>query len=93
MIENDVSEVHRVPIFEVVRAAGGFAWEGNAREREAKRVRILPPDRMRVPTNMTWPDYQRRLGEQGVVDGPDTTVPAGFCARADLPVDEALNRP
>jgi threonine/homoserine/homoserine lactone efflux protein len=93
MIENDVSEVHRVPIFEVVRAAGGFAWDGNARERAEKRVRILPTDRMRVPANAKWPDYQRQLAAEGAVDGPDTTVPAAFCARADLPVDEALARP
>ncbi len=93
MIENKVSDIHRVPIYDVVRAAGGFAWEENARERAARLVRIIPADRLKVPANTLWPDYQRELARQGVVDGPDTTIRAGFCARADMPVSEALGTP
>ncbi len=93
MIENRVSDVHRIPIYEVVRAAGGFAWEENARERRENRVRILPEDRQRVPINMLWPEYQAQLAAEGVRDGPDTTVPAGFCGRGDMSISEALSTP
>jgi hypothetical protein len=93
MIENQVSDVHRVPMYKVVSAAGGFAWEANAKERAAKRVRILPEDRMKVPTNITWPEYQSQLAALGVTDGPDTQIPATFCARGDMSVQDALNTP
>lgn len=93
MIENQVSDLHRVAIHNAVRAAGGFAWDDNARERAARLPRILPEDRLTVEANTTWPEYRQRLFEQNVVDGPDTTVPAAFCARADLPVSEALGKP
>ena len=93
MIENQVSDLHRVAIHNAVRAAGGFAWDDNARERAARLPRILPEDRLTVEANTTWPEYRQRLFDQGVVDGPDTTVPAAFCARADLPVSEALGKP
>jgi hypothetical protein len=91
MIENEVREVHRTAIHGAVSLAGGFAWTDNARERAEGLVRILPPDRMRVPVNTTWPDYRQRLKAEGVTEGPDTPVAPGFCARADLSIDDALN--
>jgi len=93
MIENQVRDVHRVAIHDAVRIAGGFAWSDNARERAAGLVRILPADRQQVPVNTSWPDWRARLKAEGVADGPDTPVAPGFCARADLPVEQALTTP
>jgi hypothetical protein len=33
MIENKVADIHRFPMHAAVRAAGGFAWDDNAKER------------------------------------------------------------
>ena len=93
MIENQVRDLHRVAIHDAVRIAGGFAWSDNARERAAGLVRILPADRQQVPVNTSWPDWRARLKAEGVADGPDTPVAPGFCARADLPVEQALTTP
>lgn len=93
MIENEVGNAHRFAIHNAVRAAGGFAWDDNARERAARRPRIIPADHLAIGANVLWPDYQRQLMQQGVGEGPDTTIPIAFCARADLPIDEALRRP
>lgn len=93
MIEHKVSDLHRVAIHNAVRAAGGFAWDDNTRERAARLPRILPEDRLAIEANTLWPEYRQRLAAEGVVDGPDTTVPAAFCARADLPISEALGKP
>ena len=93
MIENQVREIHRVAIHDAVRIAGGFAWADNARDRADGLVRILPPERQQVPVNTSWPDWRARLKADGVSDGPDTPVAPGFCARADLPVEDALTRP
>jgi len=90
MIENQVREVHRFAIHDAVRIAGGFAWADNARDRAAGLVRILPADRQRVPVNTSWPDWQARLKAEGVADAPAVPVSPGACARADLPVDQAL---
>jgi len=91
MIENQVREVHRTAIHSAVSVAGGFAWSDNARDRAAGLVRILPADRQRVPVNTAWLDWRARLKAEGVTDGPDTPVAPGFCARADLPIADALN--
>ena len=93
MIENQVREVHRIAIHDAVRIAGGFAWADNTRDRAAGFVRILPADRQRVPVNTSWPDWRARLKAEGVADAPAAPVPPAFCARADLPIDEALTRP
>lgn len=93
MIENEVKEVHRVAIHDAVRIAGGFAWGDNARDRADGFVRILPADRQQVPVNTSWPQWRARLKAEGVGEGPDTAVAPAFCARADLPVDQALTTP
>jgi len=91
MIENDVREAHRTAIHGAVSVAGSFAWNDNARDRAAGLVRILPADRQRVPGNTAWLDYRQALRNEGVAEGPDTPVAPGFCARADLPIADALN--
>ena len=49
MIENEVSDVHRFAIYNAVRAAGSFAWDTNAEEREAELIRIIPENRLTIP--------------------------------------------
>jgi hypothetical protein len=93
MIENKVADVHRAAIHAAVRAAGSFAWDDNARERAERLLRILPKDRMTITASTLWPDYRRELSQQGIVDGPDTEIPAAFCSRADMSVSDALNAP
>ena len=93
MLENKVADVHRVAIHAAVRAAGSFAWDDNARERKARMLRILPPERMKVDATTLWPDYRRRLLQEGVVEAPDAEVAAAFCARADMSVADALHLP
>jgi hypothetical protein len=93
MIENNVRPVHRLAIYEAVKAAGSFAWEENARDRARGLIRILLPDHQSISASTLWPDYRFQLLQQGVVEGPDTQVPAGFCARGDLSVEEALRTP
>ena len=93
MIENKVADVHRFPIHAAVRAAGGFAWDDNAKERAANLIRILPKDRMTITAATLWPDYRLKLTQDGVVNGPDSDVPAAFCARGSMSITEALETP
>jgi hypothetical protein len=93
MIENKVDDFHRIAIYSAVRAAGSFAWDANARERAAKLPRIIPPDHLAIGANTLWPEYRKQLAQQGVVDGPDTPIPASFCARGSMSVEDALRKP
>jgi hypothetical protein len=90
MIENKVPTIERNAIYGAVRLAGGFAWEANARDRAARLVRILPSDRLNIGPDKLWPDYQRALSQDGVLEELGTQIPNSFCARADLPTNEAL---
>jgi hypothetical protein len=45
---------------------------------------------MTITAATLWPDYRRQLRQEGVAEGPDTNVSAAFCARADMPLDDAL---
>jgi hypothetical protein len=93
MIENEVREIHRFAIHDAVRIAGGFAWNDNARDRADGFVRILPADRQSVPVNTSWLQWRARLKSVGVTEGLPEPVAGGFCARADMTIDEALTRP
>ena len=93
MIENNVQPVHRVAIYEAVKAAGRFAWDANARDRTQRLMRILPPEHQHISANTLWPDYRLQLLQQGVGEGPDTQVPPGFCARGSMSVNDALRKP
>ena len=91
MIENKVPAPQRTAIYAAVRAAGGFAWEDNAKDRAARLVRILPLDRIdNIGPGRLWPEYQRELAIAGIIDGTSTTVDPKFCARADLSTEDAL---
>jgi len=90
MIENKVPDLQRVAIYAAVRAAGAFAWKANAADRVAKLVRVIPPDRMNIGPNRLWPDYQRELLKAGIIDEPLAVISSTFCARGDLPTDDAL---
>ena len=93
MIENEVREIHRFAIHDAVRIAGGFAWSDNTRDRADGFVRILPADRQQVPLNTSWLQWRARLKAENVAEGPDMPVAPAFCARADMPIEEALTRP
>jgi hypothetical protein len=93
MFENNVRAVHRLAIYEAVKAAGSFAWDENARDRAKHLIRIIPPEPLRIDANTLWPEYRLQLLRQGVVEGPDTQVPPGFCARGDMSVGDALGKP
>jgi hypothetical protein len=90
MIENEVPSHQRVAIYMAVRAAGGFAWDANARDRAARLVRIIPPDRLSIGPNKLWPNYQRELSQAGVLDAANTPITTSFCSRANMQTDEAL---
>ena len=75
-----------------MKAAGSFAWDENASAGAKRLIRIIPPDHQSISTNTLWPDYRLQLLQQGVVEGPDTQVPPGFCARGDMSVDDALTK-
>ena len=93
MTEHAVPEAQRMAIYQAVHFAGMFAWDENARERQSGLARILPSDRQRIGANTLWPSYRQELKRLGVTDGPDTVVPAAFCRRADMSIEDALGRP
>jgi hypothetical protein len=93
MIENKVPTLHRLAMYEAVRAAGSFAWAENTRERSARLLRIIPENRLGIRANTVWPEYRRQLVQEGAVDGPDTAIAGGFCARGDMDVKTALETP
>ena len=93
MIENEVSFTERTAMYQAVRAAGELAWTANARERAAGLIRILPENRIRVPSLMTWPDYRQELLKTRVADGPSTNISAAFCGRGSMSTEQALKIP
>ena len=90
MIENQVPELQRVAIYGAVRFAGGFAGKLTRARQAARLLRIIPPDRLNIGPNKLWPDYQRELFKAGVVGESGIPISMSFCARGDLPTDEAL---
>jgi hypothetical protein len=93
MIEHAVPERQRMAIYEAVHWAGMFAWDENARNRQAGLIRILPPARQKIDANTFWPSYQQQLLRERVSEGPDTQIPAAFCRRADMSDEDALKKP
>lgn len=53
-------------IYGAVRAAGGFAWDQNARERKTRLIRILPAAHISIVARTLWPDYRAQLVTKGV---------------------------
>jgi len=64
--------------------------EANAKDRAAKLIRTVPPDRLDIGPNKLWPDYQRKLFKAGVLEAPSAVVSQSFCARGDLAANDAL---
>lgn len=90
MIENQVPLIDQTAIHGAVRAAGGFAWDQNARERKARQIRILPESHISILARTLWPEYRAQLMMKGIMDGPDTSIPSGFCARGSMTTRAAL---
>jgi hypothetical protein len=93
MMENKVSSTERMAMYQAVRAAGEFAWTSNARERATGLIRILPENRMRIPTLTTWPDYRQVPLKVPVADGPSANIAAAFCQRGSISIEQALQTP
>jgi Protein of unknown function (DUF1353) len=93
MIENNVGTVHRNAIYQAVAAAGSFAWDGNADERKAGMLRILPPDRQQITAATLWPLFRQELMAAGVTEPTHVPIAATFCARGDMTTEEALRKP
>src|SRR4030095_14824315 len=70
MIENNVRAIHRIAIYEAVKAAGSFAWDENARDRAKGLIRIIPPDHQSISVQTLWPEHRLQLLQQGVVNAP-----------------------
>jgi len=90
MIENQVPQTDQTAIFGAVRAAGGFAWDQNARERKSGQIRILPESHINIVARTLWPTYRAQLMLKGIMNGPDTSIPGGFCARGSMTLKDAL---
>lgn len=76
MVETEVKAATRRTIYRAVRAGGGRAWEGNARDRQAGKPRIIPyellaaEDFLKLVGSETWEEYQERLLQAGAQEGP-----------------------
>lgn len=90
MMENKVPVRDRTAIYGAVRAAGAFAWDQNARERKAQQIRILPETHINIGALILWPTYRQELMTKGILDGPATSIPSGFCARGSMTTKAAL---
>jgi hypothetical protein len=93
MIEHKVGTLHRVAIYDAVRAAGRFAWADNAHEHSQHQLRIIPAAYLQIPADTTWEQYRQRLMRNGVFDPPSLPIPPGFCARGSMPSKTALTTP
>jgi len=90
MTENSVGAAHRTALYQAVNVAGSFAWDDNARERQAGLLRILPPNRQELTATMLWPTYRQELAAAGVRDPAHAPVSVSFCRRGDMSVEDAL---
>lgn len=77
-------------LYGALGAAGGFACDADAKDRAAKLIRILPPDRLDIGPDKLWPDYQRKLFNADVREAPPTVASQRFRARGDLATNDAL---
>ena len=93
MIENNVSVVHLIAIYDVLRIVGGFAWDANTEERAARVRRIIPSTHFKIPPNTKWETYRQQLMKANVAEGADFSISPSFCARGDMPVNDALTTP
>lgn len=93
MTEHHVKPAHQTAIYDAVRAAGQFAWDGNARERTQGLPRVLPSDRLHIPALTNWTTFRMQLLGEGIRDAPSIAVPRGFCAGGSMTVKAALKNP
>ena len=93
MTEHHVKNGDKTAIYDAVRAAGKFAWDGNAKERAQHLPRILPEDHLHIPALTTWRAYRAELLRDGVVDAPSEPIAHSFCARGSITIKKALETP
>jgi hypothetical protein len=93
MLENEVSAFDRVAIYGAVRAAGSYAWDANRKERSQHMLRVIPEDHIQIHAKTIWAAYRAQLMADSVPAGPETVIPAGFCARGSMSTEDALTTP
>ena len=61
-------------IYRGVRLGGQSAWEANARDRRAGKLRIIPEEYLPIPDALTWEEYQRHLIAEGCSEPPAVNI-------------------
>jgi hypothetical protein len=82
MAESEVKSSDRDIVWKAVRQIGGAAWDGNSSAKAAGKPRIIPSELMKIPKQVTWPEYQAQLISKGVKPGPKPATPPPYCAAA-----------
>jgi hypothetical protein len=82
MAESQVKPPERDIIWQAVRKFGGAAWAGNASDKAAGKPRIIPPDAMKIPPLVTWPEYQAQLIAKGIKPASTPATPPDYCSAA-----------
>jgi hypothetical protein len=93
MIENRVEARQRDAIYQAVRIAGSFAWDGNRQERGQGLLRVIPENRLAIPALTDWRVYQKQLKQEGATDGPQAPIEQRFCRRGSMSTSAALHNP
>jgi len=79
MEEQSVPFATRMAVYAGVRTPlSQAAWDRNAEERRAGRVRVIPTHLRNVPPGMTWEAYRAEIEKRGARD-PDAGANAELC--------------
>ena len=79
MQEQDVPYATRMAVYAGVRTPlSQAAWDRNAEERKAGRVRVVPPHLRNAPPGVTWEAYRAEIEKQGARD-PDVSAAPELC--------------
>ena len=68
MKESGVSSAQQKEIYLGVRAGGWYAWDANRKERVNGLPRVIPPEFLQIPDDVTWEEYRKVLVARGVKD-------------------------
>lgn len=79
MQESGVAPVKRKAVYLGVRAGGWAAWEANQKERAQGQPRVLSPQQMKFPEQVTWVVYRRTLSASGIAEVESQRTPP-YCA-------------
>ena len=74
-------------MYHAVRIAGEGAYLENAKEKKNRMLRFIPPEKMKIPPNTTWPKYRKSLIDGGIWYEPKYKVDPNFCTIAEKVAD------